>query len=61
MGEEKGGYIEGCPRDWEELPRPDLPLVLGMDGGYVRSYDKKSLSKAIPLPIYEGSTPVETL
>lgn len=45
LGEEKGGYIEGCPRDWEELPRPDLPLVLGMDGGYVRSYDKKSLSK----------------
>ncbi|HIK08190.1 MAG TPA: hypothetical protein IGS40_26490 [Trichormus sp. M33_DOE_039] len=23
------------------MPRPDLPLVLGMDGGYVRSYDKK--------------------
>jgi len=45
LGEEKGGYIEGCPRDWEELPRPDLPLVLGMDGGYVRSYDKKLLSK----------------
>lgn len=45
LSEEKGGYIEGCPRDWEELPRPDLPLVLGMDGGYVRSYDKKSLSK----------------
>ncbi|GAC1461533.1 MAG: hypothetical protein NVS2B14_02090 [Chamaesiphon sp.] len=36
LGEEKGAYIEGCPRDWEKLPRPDLPLVLGMDGGYVR-------------------------
>lgn len=45
LGEEKRGYIEGCPRDWEELPRPDLPLVLGMDGGYVRSYDFKSRSK----------------
>lgn len=42
MGEEKGVYIEGCARDWEELPRPDLPLVLGMDGGYVRFYDKES-------------------
>jgi hypothetical protein len=31
LGEEKGVYIEGCLRDWEELPRPDLPLVLGMD------------------------------
>ena len=42
LGEEKGVYIEGCARDWEELPRPDLPLVLGMDGGYVRFYDKES-------------------
>jgi DNA-directed RNA polymerase subunit RPC12/RpoP len=25
----------------QEQPRPDLPLVVGMDGGYVRSYDKK--------------------
>lgn len=41
LGEENGAYIEGCPQDWEELPRPDLPLVVGMDGGYVRSYDKK--------------------
>jgi len=41
LGEENGAYIEGCPMDWEKLPRPDLPLVVGMDGGYVRSYDKK--------------------
>ncbi|MDZ4877319.1 MAG: ISKra4 family transposase ISSysp7 [Chroococcidiopsis cubana SAG 39.79] len=46
LGEEKGAYIEGCPRDWEELPRPDLPIVVGMDGGYVRSYDKQSKSKS---------------
>lgn len=45
LGEENGAYIEGCPRDWEELPRPDLPLVVGMDGGYVRSYDKKLKQK----------------
>ena len=42
LGEENGAYIQGCPMDWEKLPRPDLPLVVGMDGGYVRSYDKKS-------------------
>lgn len=42
LGEEKEAYIEGCPLDWEKLPRPDLPLVVGMDGGYVHSYDKKS-------------------
>lgn len=38
------GFYEGCPSDWESLPKPDLPLVVGMDGGYVRFYDKKSSS-----------------
>jgi hypothetical protein len=45
LGAEKGSYIEGCPRDWNKLPQPDLPLVVGMDGGYVRFYDKKSQTK----------------
>ncbi|RUS92295.1 hypothetical protein DSM106972_099550 [Dulcicalothrix desertica PCC 7102] len=39
---EKGILIEGCQRDWDSLPKPDLPLVVGMDGGYVRFYDRKS-------------------
>jgi hypothetical protein len=39
---EAGILFEGCQRDWEKLPKPDLPLVVGMDGGYVRSYDRKS-------------------
>jgi hypothetical protein len=37
LGEDKGMYIEGCPRDWANLPRPDLPLTVGIDGGYVHS------------------------
>lgn len=37
LGEEKEGYIEGCLGDWEELLRSDLPLVLGINDGYVRS------------------------
>jgi len=41
LGEEKGEYIEGCQREWDKLPQPDLPIVVGMDGGYVRFYDKK--------------------
>jgi hypothetical protein len=35
-------FIEGCPRDWAELPRPDLPLVVGLDGGYVHSSQQRS-------------------
>jgi hypothetical protein len=30
-------FVEGCERDWEELPRPALPLTVGIDGGYVHS------------------------
>lgn len=45
LGEEKDIYIEGCLRDWETLPRPDLPLLVGMDGGYVRYYDSKTKQK----------------
>ena len=45
LEEEKEMYIEGVQRDWDKLPRPDLPLVVGMDGGYVRYYDRKSKQK----------------
>ena len=37
LGPEQHGFIEGCPAVWEELPRPDLPLVVALDGGYVHS------------------------
>lgn len=39
LGEEQGVYIEGCPRDWGELPIPDGPLTVGIDGGYVKAQD----------------------
>jgi hypothetical protein len=42
LGEDKGMFIEGCPRDWANLPRPDLPLTVGIDGGYVHSNNPES-------------------
>lgn len=42
LPEEAGVLFEGCQRDWEKLPQPDLPLVIGMDGGYVRFDDRNS-------------------
>jgi len=42
LGEDKGMFIEGCPRDWANLPRPDMPLTVGIDGGYVHSNNPKS-------------------
>ena len=35
-------FVEGCPADWEELPRPDLPLTVSLDGGYVHSARQRS-------------------
>lgn len=37
LGEEKAMFIEGCQRDWNQLPRPDAPLTVSLDGGYVHA------------------------
>jgi hypothetical protein len=42
LGEEKGQFIDGCPRDWEQRPPPNPPLTVGWDGGYVHAKDQKS-------------------
>lgn len=42
LGEEQPSFIDPCQRDREELPRPDLPIVVGLDGGYVHSSQRRS-------------------
>jgi len=42
LGHEKFSYIEECQRDWESQPRPDPPLTVGIDGGYVRSRENET-------------------
>jgi hypothetical protein len=42
LGPEEAMFIEGWPRDWEDLPLPDLPLTVGLDGGYVHACDQRS-------------------
>lgn len=39
--ESHSGFLSGCSRDWGNLPRPGKPLVVGIDGGYVRDRDDK--------------------
>jgi hypothetical protein len=41
LGEEQWSFIEGCQRDRNKLPRPDSPLTVGIDGGYVRGRNKE--------------------
>ncbi len=42
LGEERPHFIEGCQRDWDQLPRPDPPLTVGLDGGYVHARRPRS-------------------
>lgn len=30
-------FVEGCPQQWNELPEPAPPIVMGIDSGYVRA------------------------
>jgi hypothetical protein len=41
LGEEHWSFIDGCPRDWGDLPIPDGPITVGIDGGYVRDWEAK--------------------
>jgi hypothetical protein len=42
LGDEKVFFIDGCEHDWEQLPRPGMPLTVGLDGGYVHSNSQSS-------------------
>ena len=37
LGDEQPSFIEGCPDQWHKLPKPDAPLVVSLDGGYVHA------------------------
>ena len=41
LGEEQWTFVEGCQRDWNELPPPDGPLTVGIDGGYIRARNQE--------------------
>ena len=40
LGEERPCLMEGCEQDGEQLPIPDGPLTVGLDGGFVRARHK---------------------
>jgi hypothetical protein len=42
LGPEEDAGLRGCQQDWDGLPLPDLPLVVGLDGGYVHSATQTS-------------------
>src|ERR1700680_2994869 len=47
LGDEQFCFVEGCQRSWDELPSPDGPLTVGIDGGYVRGQHKQGQLEVI--------------
>jgi hypothetical protein len=41
LGDEQFCFVEGCQASWDQLPAPDGPLTVGIDGGYVRGQHKQ--------------------
>ncbi len=37
LGNEQFSYINGCEREWDNLPYPGEPITVGIDGGYVHA------------------------
>jgi hypothetical protein len=40
--EGKPNHLSGCPREWAKLPKPDKPITVGIDGGYIRDWHHKN-------------------
>ena len=47
LGDERFCFIEGCQASWDQLPAPDGPLMVGIDGGYVRGQRKQGCFEVI--------------
>src|SRR5260370_2322163 len=47
FGDEQFCFVEGCQRSWDELPSPDGPLMVWIDGAYVRGQHKQGQFEVI--------------
>jgi hypothetical protein len=59
LGPEQWSFIEGCEATWKKLPRPDLPLTVSLDGGFVHSAAQTSRRDGWFEVIAGTSTPAE--
>ena len=59
LGDERWSFIDGCPAAWERLSRPDLPLVVSLDGGHVHSTEQRSRQEGWFEAIAGRATPAE--
>lgn len=41
LAEERFMFVEGCQNEWDSLPVPQSPIAVGLDGGYLRSWEDR--------------------
>ncbi|MDE0521744.1 MAG: ISKra4 family transposase [Boseongicola sp.] len=59
LGDERVGFIEGAPRDHAALPPPEGPIVVGIDGGYVRSRERDPDGRLTNFEVLVGKSMAE--
>jgi hypothetical protein len=59
LGDEPAVFTEDCPSDGSALPKPSVPLVVGLDGVYVHAKDQRSRTEGWFEVIVGKSLPAE--
>ena len=59
LGDERYSFIEGAPRDHAALPPPEGPIVVGIDGGYVRSRERDLEGRLTNFEVLVGKSMAE--
>ena len=59
LGQEQWAFIDGCQRDWNQLPQPDPPIAVALDGAFVHAKDQRSRTEGWFEVIVGKSMPAE--
>ena len=59
LGEERFSFIEGAPRNHAALPPAEGPIIVGIDGGYVRAREKDREGRLTNFEVVVGKSVAE--
>ena len=59
LGQERTSWIEDCSTDPAQLPLPEGPIVVGIDGGYVRAREPDGMRRETNFEVVVGQSIAE--
>ena len=59
LGQERSSWVEDCPPDPARLPLPEGPIVVGIDGGYVRARAPERMRREANFEVVVGQSIAE--